>query len=1011
MTRPMMARVVSRPVRVVLSLLVVGVVFLSVVPVALAGFGVHSFTFSATNRDGSLDVQAGSHPYELTASFTMNGPEPGSTLVDPNELLKEEDLKDTRVELPPGLVGDPDATPRCSYQVFISGRYACPSDTAVGFETAYVRTNESKLGVVGLIFTSNPIYNVQPPPGVAARFGFQLKGLVPVFLDVSVRTGGDYGLTVNTHNIIELEPIYGVTATFWGVPADSAHDALRGECLQEESAGASLGNCPVSAPQRPLLVNPTSCATPRDASISVDSWQQPGVFLAPVKAAMPELSGCERLDFSPSFVAAPQQRAASTPTGLDVDLHVPQESFVNPDGLVEANAKNTTVALPAGLDISPSAANGLLACSQAQLGLHDAAPSGCPEASKVASVEVTTPALPEPLLGGAYLAQQGNLPGNGDNPFGSLTALYIVAEDKQAGVLVKLAGEVSPDPVTGQLVTTFRETPQVPFTDFKLKFFGGPRASLSTPALCGTYTTHTMIEPWSGTGAVSPSSSFQITSGPNGGACRDPLPFNPGFTAGTINNQAGAFSPFSVTMTRPDGDQALGGTQIKTPPGLLGLLSSVKLCGEPQAAMGKCAPESQIGETTVSAGLGSEPVTVTGGKVYITGPYKGAPFGLSIAAPAVAGPFNLGPNGGGPVIVRAKIEVDPHTGALTVTSDPLPTVLQGIQLQLQRINVTINRPNFTFNPTNCEPLALTGTLSSDEDTASAPVSSPFQAANCASLPFNPSFTATTQGKTSKANGASLTVRVSQKPGEAHIHKVNLTLPLALPARLTTLQKACTEAQFNANPAGCPVASNIGSAIATTPVLNVPLTGPAYLVSHGGAAFPDVEFVLQGENVTIVLDGGTDIKKGITHSKFETVPDAPIATFETVLPEGPHSVLAAPGGSLCGQKLVIPTVITAQSNTIKTQNTIVKPTGCPKPHIKTKIKTRHHKLILTITTNQPGTITITSPLIKTTKKTLATNGTHKLTIPLTHNNKTHKHHTHIKITLTNTTGTTTTNTHT
>ncbi len=990
---------------------VVVCVFVAGVSVAVAGegFGVHSFSMVASNKDGSPDVQAGSHPYQLTTSLTLNGPEIGSTLLEPNELLKEDDLKDTRVQLPAGLVGNPGATPKCSYQVFIRERNSCPDDTAVGFETAYVRTNES--GTVGLIFTSNTIYNIEPPPGVAAQFGFQVKGLVPVFLDVSVRTGGDYGVTVDSHNITEIESIYGVTATIWGVPADPSHDALRGKCLREESAGASNGNCPVSVPALPLLMNPTSCGVSRDASISVDSWQHPGTFLEPVTSVMPALSGCEKLDFNPSVGLIPEEKAGSTPTGLSVDVHVPQESVLNPVGLSEADVKNTTVTLPAGMSISPSAADGLLACSEEQLGLHENKPATCPEASKIATVRVDTPLLPEPLLGAVYLAQQGNLPGNGTNPFGSLTALYIVVEDKQAGVLVKLAGRVQPNPATGLLETTFEETPQVPFTDFELSFFGGARAPVSTPALCGTYATQSRLEPWSETGPVNSASKFQIVSGPHGSPCEDPLPFTPGFQAGSTNIQAGAFTSFSVTMTRPDGDQALGRTQVKTPPGLLGMLSNVKLCEEPQASLGHCDPESLIGETTVSAGLGSDPVNVTGGKVYITGPYEGAPFGLSIVNPAVAGPFNLGP-GGEPIVVRAKIEVDPHTGVLTVTSDPLPTMLQNVPLQLQRVNVTINRPNFTFNPTNCTPLAITGTLSSDQDLASAPVSSPFQAANCAILPFNPSFTATTQGHTSKANGASLTVKVSQQPGETHIHKVSLTLPIPLPARLTTLQKACTETEFNTNPATCPVASNIGSAIATTPVLKHPLIGPAYLVSHGGAAFPDVEFVLQGENVTIVLDGNTDIKKGITYSKFETVPDAPITTFETILPEGPHSALAAPSNNLCATTLTMPTIITAQNGTTKTQNTTIKPTGCPKPQIKTKkTKIKNNNLTLTITTTQPGTITITSPALKTIKKKLPA-GTHQLTTHLTNQGKTlHKHHhtTKIKTTITNNNGTTHTTT--
>ncbi|MGA8364919.1 MAG: hypothetical protein WB709_10410, partial [Solirubrobacteraceae bacterium] len=496
--------------------------------VAAGNFGVHSFSFVASNRGGSPDVQAGSHPYELTASFTLNGPEIGSVLKEPSELLLEDDVKDTRVELPAGFVGNPNATPKCDYQVFISDRYACPSDTAVGFETAYVRTNENNAGVVGEIFTSNPIYNIVPPPGVAAEFGFQVKGLAPVFLDASVRTGGDYGVTVNTRNITEIESIYGVTATFWGVPADPSHDPIRGECLFEESAGGSNGHsCPVNGPELPFLMNPTSCGLPRTASISVDSWQDPGNFTVPFQTSMPEIKGCEGLDFKPTVSAIPSGTAGSTPTGLNVDLRVPQGSVLNPDGLDEANIKNTTLALPVGMLANPSAADGLLGCSESQLGLHNPEPASCPEASKVGTVEVITPLLTEPLLGSVYLAQQGNLAGNGENPFGSLLALYIVIDNKQAGVLVKLAGEVVPDPVTGQLVASFKETPQLPFSDVKVSFFGGSRAALSTPAICGSYTTQTSIEPWSGTAAANPSSTFQITSSPHGGSCQNPLPFVP----------------------------------------------------------------------------------------------------------------------------------------------------------------------------------------------------------------------------------------------------------------------------------------------------------------------------------------------------------------------------------------------------------------------------------------------------------------------------------------------------
>ena len=894
------ARVVGaawcRRFMLVFVLAVVGVGLVASVAFAAEPFGVRDFSMVATNRDGSPDVQAGSHPYQLTTSFRLSGPEVGSQLGSLEELFLGENLKDTRVELPPGLVGDPEATPRCSYETFIGGNYDCPADTAVGYETAYVRNDSSNAGTVGVIYTTNPIYNVVPPPGVAAEFAFLVKGLVPVFLDVSVRTGGDYGLTVNTRDITEIEEVYGIDATFWGVPEDPSHEALRGQCLKEEAVAAapypavpeSRGDCPVTAPGRPLLVNPTSCGVSREAAISVDSWQHPGVFTPRVMTALPSLEGCEKLPFSPSVTVTPGETAGSSPVALSADVRQPQESYTNPAGLIQANVKDVAVTLPAGVDLSPSAANGLLACSQAQLGLHDAEPAACPEASKVANVQITTPALPEPVLGSAYVAEQGNLPGNGENPFGSLTALYVVAEDKQAGVLVKLAGEVKPNPSTGQLETIFTETPQLPFSEVKLSFYGGPGAAVTTPATCGSYTSNATLTPWSGAASVSSASSFQITSGPHGTPCQDPLPFTPGFTAGTTNVQAAAFTPFTLTITRPDGDQALGGTQVTMPPGLLGMISSVTQCPEPQATQGTCGPESQIGETTVNAGLGTSPVTPPNGRVYLTGPYKGAPFGLSIVDPATAGPFNLGP-AGEPIVTRARIEVNPYSGQPTITSDPLPTALQGVPLQLQRINVTINRPHFIFNPTNCRPLTLTGTISSDLNAVSVGVSSPFQAANCASAAVRAEADGDRRRSRQQSQWRELR-REARIPGlgQANIHKVDLQLPVALPSRLTTLQKACLAATFESNPASCGPESVIGHATIHTPVLNSPLTGPAYLVSHGGAAFPDVEFVLQGENVTLILDGKTDIKNGITYSKFETAPDAPFTTFETELPAGPHS---------------------------------------------------------------------------------------------------------------------------
>jgi hypothetical protein len=445
------------------------------------------------------------------------------------------------------------------------------------------------------------------------------------------------------------------------------------------------------------------------------------------------------------------------------------------------------------------------------------------------------------------------------------------------------------------------------------------------------------------------------------------MPFSPSFTAGTVSPAAGTYSPFTLTFSRQDGEQDLSGITVGMPEGLLGMLSGVSQCGEPQASKGECGEASKIGETTDTAGAGGEPL-VRGGEVYLTGPYKGAPFGLSIVVPANAGPFHLGN-----VVVQAAINVNPTTGAATVTSNALPQSRDGVPFRLRTVNVDINRPGFIFNPTGCGVKQITATITAAQG-ASAGVASPFQATGCQGLPFKPEFTETSQANATKANGASLTVKIKQAAGESNIAKTDVQLPLQLPSRLTTLQKACLESQFNANPAGCPEGSDIGTGTAVTPVLKAPLTGPAYLVSHGGAAFPDVEFVLQGEGVKIILDGKTDIKKGITYSNFESVPDAPISSFTASFPEGPHSALTA-YGSLCqptetitttkrvtrrvkghnhkvtvkttktiAKTLTSPTTIVGQNGAVVKQTTKITVLGCPKtkPAAKPKTKTTKTK---------------------------------------------------------------------
>jgi hypothetical protein len=460
---------------------------------------------------------------------------------------------------------------------------------------------------------------------------------------------------------------------------------------------------------------------------------------------------------------------------------------------------------------------------------------------------------------------------------------------------------------------------------------------LTNPATCGAKTTQAQLTPWSAPQSGPPfvsDDTFQIASGPHGAPCvanATEEPNTPGFSAGTVSAGAGTFSPFVLTLTRGNGSQAFKDLEVTLPPGLTGKLAGIAECppadvaaaehasGGTEIASPSCPASSEVGVVDVGAGSGT--LFNVQGHAYLAGPYNGAPFSLAIVTPAVAGPFDLGT-----VVVRSALYVNPETAQVTVRSDPLPTILDGIPLDIKSIVVDMDRPGFTLNPTNCAPMAITGALTASFSTVA--LSTPFQAGGCASLPFDPSFTASTQAKTSKADGASLVVKVSQRPGEANIRKVELQLPKILPARLTTLQKACTEKQFAINPAGCPEASDIGVATAVTPLLASPLSGPAYLVSHGGAAFPDVEFLLQGEGVEADLDGKTDIKKGITYSKFETVPDDPISSFVTTLPEGPHSALAA-NASLCGQSLTAPTTITAQNGKQIAQSTKIAVTGCPR----------------------------------------------------------------------------------
>ncbi len=899
------------------------------------GFGIKNYEISFLNANGTPDTQAGSHPYQVVDFFELNShfKRQESNVDSPYIRLPDGVLRDVTIDLPPGLVGDPNATPqKCTGQELRGNgtENFCPTESAVGH--LFLTWSENSVRQPRL---NSTFFNMVPPRGVALQIGTNF--LLPLlYINNGVAAGGDYPVQATVTEAPVTAPVLRSRAVLYGVlfpcsevPTGSGgyeagcQETTKGEGKYERGSGSG----------KPFLTMPTGCHGPLGSTIAADSWEEPGRWakkstVTHNSAGTPvSLTGCSKLKFPPEISVSPDTTDASASSGLTVNVHVPQNAAFNPNGLAESSLRDTTVALPVGVAINPAGSEGLEACSSDagalaegalgspgdQIGYkgqeelnaeyepgvnwstftpelaspEDPGVNFCPNGSKVGTVKIKTPLLEHEVEGSVYLAAQNS------NPFGSLVAMYIVAEDPYSGSLIKLAGEVSLNPATGQIVTTFKNTPDVPFESLELHFFGGERAPLATPTRCGTYTTTATFIPWDGNGPVLAESSFNIEHGPGGGPCPGAsLPFNPSLAGGATNVNAGAFSPFTLTMTRKDGEQNLQSVEAHLPPGLLGILSNIELCGEPQANLGECPPNSLIGETTISVGVGNQPYTVSGGKFYLTGPYNGsgpctvgqpgcAPFGITFEVPAKAGPFDLKRNTANPagedpcdcVLVRGKIEVNPITAAITITSNPpgtpdaIPTSIEGIPLEIQHVNAITTRGDFQFNPTNCNKMQVTGTIHSSENSIDT-IDVPFQVTNCAVLKFAPKLAVSASGKTSRANGASLSVKLTYPKApfgsQANIRSVKVDLPKQLPSRLTTLQKACPAKTFEANPAGCSTASIVGHATAITPLIPVPLTGPAYFVSYGGAKFPELVVVLQGYGVTLDLHGETFISKaGIT----------------------------------------------------------------------------------------------------------------------------------------------------
>jgi len=845
-------------------------------------------------------TQAGSHP-DFTTSFELKT-DPVSP-ADSNGLHKPyARTRDITVSLPPGLIGNPNAVGQCTTlqltTAFEEG--GCPLDSQVGIAVIHL------YGIHTLV---EPVYNMEAPGGDSvARLGL-LATTLPNYIDVQVRSEGDYGLTATLEGVPANEKLVSATTTLWAVPAASAHDTERltpREAFLEvksESPPREFGLAPA-----PFMTNPTSCGEPLQVGFATDSYQLPGQF-SEASAALSPITGCGLIAFDPSLSVTPTNSEAAAPTGLDAQLDVPQDETVG--GRATSELRYATVTLPEGMTIAPGAADGLEACSSEQVGLETRLPAACPDASKIGNAEFDVPQLSRVLHGDVYQ----RTPRKGD-----LFGIWLVTDE--LGVHVKIPGDIHADPSTGQLTTVFNGTaqaggnPQVPLRRLKLHFKGGPRGVLSTPSSCGVHQTNYEFTPWSGGSPVSGSAPMTIDRGCDTGG------FAPKLSAGAINPVAGSFSPLVTSLSREAGEGNVSGLDVTLPAGLLAKLSGVPLCEGIAAESGDCPPGSKIGTTTVAVGPGPSPLWVPQpGKdptaVYLSGPYRGAPYSLVVKVPAQAGPFDLGT-----VVVRAAIYVDPETTQVTVRSDPLPQILEGVPIGYRTIHVDVDKPEFALNPTNCETTAVTSSITSDKGAVASP-SSRFQITGCGDLGFKPRLGFKLQGKTNRGAHPALRATLKMPQHGANIRRAVVALPRSEFLDQGHIRTVCTRVQFAAEE--CPAGGVYGHARAFTPLLDQPLEGPVYLRSSSHR-LPDLVADLRGQ-IHVVLDGRIDSVNGGIRTTFAQVPDAPVSRFVLTMQGGSKGLLVNSEG-LCRHANFASAQFTGQNGKIHDFRPVLR-AGCGK----------------------------------------------------------------------------------
>jgi len=818
-------------------------------------FAIDSFNVGLHDNPAVQPAQAGSVPTEIDTAAELRSqaksnfgvPFPGFVVVSPPE-----SMRDVIVHVPPGFVGYPPSTPaRCTATELDEGD---PTNGVSGAAQVPICPRDSQIGLALVNGKDTvPVYNLVPPLGAPAEFGFSYQGLI-VNLRAKLRPS-DNGIDIVTSMAPSAVPISKFEVQLWGVPSDSKYDPVRAACT-DGLYGASMSGvlCPSSAVRSSFLRLPTSCGDPLVWGVDINSYQHPETFQHQ-ETSTSALIGCRLNPFDPSLSLVTSTSAPHAASGVDTTLVMPQDPV---NGVMPADIRTVTVRLPAGVAINPSSAGGLQACTDADLKIRQEGPATCDPASKIGTVSVSTPLLDHPIGGSVFLRTQNS----SDPVSGEMFRLAIEMRSDDDGIAIRLPGRLSVDPGSGQLTATFDDLPQLPINSMDLHFKTGARAPLATPSACGLYRTEADFVGWNG-GTAQNTSTFAVSG------CGAPQ-FAPGLRAGVVNPVAGKSSPFNLKLTRSDSDQQFKTVTVYTPSGLLGRIKSAQQCSSSAAVTGACPAGSQIGSATVGAGVGSNPFYVTGGQVFLTGPYNGGPYGLAIVVHAVAGPFDLGT-----VTVRAVIHVNPRTAALSVTSDQFPTILKGVPLNIRDVRLSINKPNFMVNPTSCATKTIAATVTSLEGW-NAGATSRFKVGECGNLRFTPriSMTVGSRGHTGIRHSTPLTTTITQPAGQANLREVKVSLPTTLDALLPVVNRACTLAQYNA---GNCRRSQVGTAVAVTPLLKDPLRGGAFFVKHPGRPLPDLMVALRGA-VSLDLVGKVTIPGGTHLATDFSAPDAPVTRF-------------------------------------------------------------------------------------------------------------------------------------